>query len=258
MNDVNTNYIISLIEKDMRSDKRKLDEYRKIEVETGVSKKSAEGSARVKIGNTEVIAGVKLDVGEPYPDTPEEGSMMVNAELLPLSSPEFETGPPSIDSIELSRVIDRGIRESGMIDVKKLCIKKGEKIWLVFIDIYPINDDGNLFDAGALATIAALKDAKFPKYDAKTEKVVYEKTTKALPLKKTPISCTVVKINGKYVVDPTNEEEMAIDARLTVVVDGDNIHAMQKGGEKTLNNEDVMNMVELAMKKSKELLKVLG
>jgi exosome complex component RRP42 len=257
MNDLNKKYILSLLEKDIRLDKRKLDEYREIKIETGISPKSAEGSARVKIGDTEVVAGVKLDVGEPYPDTPNEGSLIVNAELLPLSSPDFETGPPDINSIELSRVIDRGIRESKMIDFKKLCIKKGEKIWLVFIDIYPINDDGNLFDAATLAAIAALKDTKFPKYDAKTGNVVYEKTNKALPITKTPISCTVVKIGKKYIIDPNYEEENAIDTRLTIVIHDNKIHAMQKGGEKTLNNEDIEKMIDLAMKKSKELSKLI-
>src|SRR3989338_5346357 len=156
-------HIRSLAEKGAREDGRDFLEYRKpIKIEYGVSSKSAEGSARVTIGDTEVVAGVKLEVGEPFPDTPDEGVLMVGAELLPLSNPEFESGPPSIDSIELARIIDRGIRESKCIDFSKLCIKKGEKVWMVFIDIYPINDSGNLFDAASLAALAALKDAKFP------------------------------------------------------------------------------------------------
>lgn len=104
-------YIQSLLQKDLREDGRKTDQYRYIEVEYGVSAKSAEGSARVKIGNTEVVAGIKMEVGEPFPDKPDQGTIIVNVELLPLSSPEFESGPPDVDSIELSRVVDRGIRE---------------------------------------------------------------------------------------------------------------------------------------------------
>ncbi len=44
------------------------------------------------------------------------------------------------------------------------------------IDIYPLNDAGNLWDAGALAALAALKDAKYPEFDG--EKVDYSKKTK--------------------------------------------------------------------------------
>mgnify|MGYP000327262779 CR=1 FL=1 len=65
-------YILGLYEKESRLDGRKFDEFRKVEVEYGISPKSAEGSARVRIGNTEVVAGVKMDVGQPYPDNPDE------------------------------------------------------------------------------------------------------------------------------------------------------------------------------------------
>lgn len=251
-------YVESLLQKGLREDGRKLDEYRGIKVEYSISAKSAEGSASVKIGETEVVAGIKMNVGDPFPDRPDEGTIIVNAELIPLASPEFESGPPSIDSIELSRVVDRGIRESKTIDFKKLCIKKGEKVWLIFIDIYPINDAGNLFDAAALAAFAALKDAKFPEYEEETEKVKYdEKTKKPVPLEKLPIACTVLKINGKFIVDPTNKEEEAADARLTTVsMENDNICAMQKGEDETLSAEDVMQMVELSLAKAKELRKV--
>ena len=102
-------HIIKLFESDTRLDGRKLTEYRQVKVETGVTP-NAEGSARVTIGKTDVIVGIKVEVMEPYPDTPNEGSIMVGAELLPLSSPNFEQGPPSIQAVELARVVDRGIR----------------------------------------------------------------------------------------------------------------------------------------------------
>jgi len=255
----NKKYITALIDKDMRVDGRPLDKYRDITIEYGISSKSAEGSAKVTIGETVVVAGVKFEVGDPFPDKPDEGTIIVNAELLPLSSPEFESGPPDVQSIELARVVDRGIRESKALDFKKLCIKEGEKVWLIFIDVYPLNDAGNLFDAAALAAFAAVKDARFPKYDEKLERIVYdERTDKKLPLSNLPVACTVIKVNGKFLVDPVTEEEDAMDARLTVAsLENGNICAMQKGGPKPLNATEVMKMVELALEKSKELRKIL-
>src|SRR3989338_251252 len=147
-----------------RIDARSPGEFREMTIETGVSK-NAEGSARVKIGKTEVLVGVKMDVSEPYPDSPGKGNLMVTVELLPLSSPDFESGPPRFPAIELGRVIDRGIRESKVIELEKLCIREKEKVWTVFIDIYSINDDGNLLDAAGIGAIAALKNARMPKYD---------------------------------------------------------------------------------------------
>ncbi len=250
-------HIISLLSADTRLDGRKLAEYRQpITVEHGIIK-TAEGSARVKIGETEVIVGVKLEVGEPYPDTPDEGTIIVGAELLPMSNPEFELGPPGIQAIELARVVDRGIRESKALDFKKLCIKKGEKIWMVIIDICPINDAGNLFDAASLAALAALKDTKYPEFDG--EKVDYKKKTdKKMKLEKVPIAVTVIKIGSKFIVDPDSEEEKAVDARLTVssMEDG-TLCALQKGGDHPLTMEEISKMLDIGIEKGKELRKYL-
>ena len=111
------------IEEEKRLDQRALTDYRPVSIEQGVIEK-AEGSARVLLGKTEVLVGVKVETGTPYPDTPNNGVMTVNAELVPLASPKFEPGPPGEQAIELARIVDRGIRESEAIDTEKLCIIK--------------------------------------------------------------------------------------------------------------------------------------
>ena len=249
-------HIIKLFEADTRLDGRKLNDYRPVTVDVDVTK-TAEGSARVKIGKTDVMVGIKVEVMQPYPDQPDQGSIMVGAELLPLSNPEFEPGPPGIQAVELARIVDRGIRESKCIDFKKLCIEKGEKIWMIIIDICTINDAGNLFDASALATIAALKNMKFPEY--KDGKMDYKKkTNKGLELKDTPLSVTVIKIGDKYIVDPDSDEEKAIDARLTVASLSDGtLCAIQKGGDYPLTSEDIEKMVDIGLEKGKELRKLV-
>ena len=249
-------HIIKLFEAGTRLDGRKLDEYRKISLDVDVIS-TAEGSARVKIGKTDVISGVKLEVMEPYPDTQDQGSIMVGAELLPLSSPNFELGPPSKDAVELARIGDRGIRESKALDLKKLCIKEGEKVWMLIIDLVTINHDGNLFDASALAAIAALKNIKFPEYK---DCVINnkKKTDKKLELMDIPLSVTVSKIGDKFIVDPDSEEEKAVDARLTVASLSDGtLCALQKGGNYPLTAEDVSKMIEIAIEKGKELRKLV-
>lgn len=257
--DITGERIKRYLEQGKRFDGRGLDEFREIVVETGVSK-NAEGSARVKIGNTEVIVGVKMDVATPYPDSPNKGNMMVTAELLPLSSPRFESGPPKFPAIELGRVIDRGIRESKFIDMEKLCIKEGEKVWTVFIDIYTINDDGNLFDAAGLGAIIALKNAKIPKYDEENEKVLYgELSEENVPTKKeVPISITVHKIDGKFVVDPTREEEDISETRITIGSTDGVISSMQKGEKSALTIEEFSEALDLVNKVYKDIFKNLG
>ena len=51
-----------------RFDGRALDKYRDLVVSFDVSNK-AEGSARVKLGKTDVVVGVKMAIGTPYPDS---------------------------------------------------------------------------------------------------------------------------------------------------------------------------------------------
>ncbi len=251
-------HIIALLEKGKRHDGRDALEYRPLSIELNPVPR-ANGSARVKIGNTEVIVGVKLDVDVPFPDTPEEGVLMVNAELMPMANPDFEPGPPRAESIELSRVVDRGIRESGCIDFGKLCIKPKEKVWMVFVDIYPINDDGNLLDASAIAAVAALKNTVFPKYDEKEDMVLYkELTKKKLELEFIPVLTTFGKVGGYLFADFDLLEQHSMDARLSLssLPDG-KIAAMQKGGSGTFTEEEVLNLVDLAIEKGKEVRKLL-
>ncbi len=248
--------VIRTLQQGLRYDGRKEDGFREIEIKMG-SVRNAEGSATVRIGETEVIAGVKMDVETPYPDTPDEGMLMVGEEFLPMANPNFELGPPRIDAIEIARVVDRGIRESKTIDVKGLCITPKEKVWSVMIDICTINDEGNLMDASALAAMAALMNTEMPSYDG--EVVDYSKKSgKKLKLREVPITVTVHNIGNNFIVDPTIEEEKSSEARLTVVtLEDGRICALQKGGEKGLSIEEIMKMVDIAGEHSKKIRELL-
>lgn len=237
------------LEQGKRFDGRKLYEFRNLEIETGISK-NAEGSARVKLGNTEVLVGIKMDVTEPYPDSKDKGNLMVTSELMPLSSSRYESGPPSIESIELSRIIDRAVRESKFIELDKLCIKEGEKVWNVIIDIYSINADGNLLDAAGIGVIAALKNSKIPKYDKKEEKVIHgEWTDEKIPIKKdTLLSITFHKIGENIIVDPTIEEEDMSETRVTIGSSNGVISSIQKGNEVALEIEEFEKILDSVVK----------
>jgi exosome complex component RRP42 len=256
MNQELKNHINEALKKGVRLDGRKKEEYRNIEITTGVVA-TAEGSARVKCGDTEVIAGIKLAIGEPYPDSQDEGTMMVGSELLPISNPEFESGPPGIDAIEVARVIDRGIREGKAIDTKKLCVRKGELVWTVMIDVLPLNHDGNLIDVGGLAALAAIQNTKM--VEIENDKIVIGKrTNESLPVTGMPIPVTVLKIGDNLIVDPTYSEEDVLDARLTVsILEDDTLCALQKGGDASLTTKDINEMIDLAIKKSHEIRKKL-
>ncbi|MEM0466670.1 MAG: exosome complex protein Rrp42 [Candidatus Thermoplasmatota archaeon] len=244
---IKRDYIIKLAEQGKRIDGRRFDQYRPITIETNVVQK-AEGSARVKIGNTQVLAGIKMEVGEPYPDSPDSGVLSTAAELVPMASPDFEAGPPQEDAIELARVVDRGVRESELVEVEKLCITPGEKVWVIFIDIHVLDYDGNLFDAASLASLAALMTTKVPaqRFELGDDY--------PLPLKEPPISCTSVKINNVIFLDPSLDEEQIADARLTVATDtnGD-IRAMQKGLKGSFTREEIQKVIKASIDNGREI-----
>lgn len=248
---IKRDFLAKLAENGKRADGRKFDEFRNIEIETDVVSK-AEGSAKVKIGNTQVLAGIKMDIGEPYSDSPDSGVMITAAELIPLASPDFEAGPPRENAIELARVVDRGIRESGLIEVDKLCIESGEKVWLVFIDIHILDFDGNLFDAASLASLAALLTTKVPaeRFELGDDY--------PLPLKEPPISCTSVKYNGVVVMDPSLDEEEIAEARLTVATDknGD-IRAMQKGLNGSFSTDEIKKVIKASLDNGRKIQELL-
>ena len=254
LNDGFKAHLIEALKENYRLGRRGRDEFRDIKIELGLMSK-AEGSAVVSIGDTKVVAGVKLDAAQPFPDTPDEGGISVNMELVPLANPEFEPGPPSVQSIEMSRVIDRTIRESKAIDFKKLCIKKGELAWFVMIDIIPLNDAGNLLDAGAIAAVCALYNTKLP--ELKDNVVDYKHLTKkGLPIKGIPTLVTMHKIGNYVFVDPDSDEEKFSEVRLSVAsIDKNTLCALQKGGDSPLTVDEILDLLEMGLKKGEEIRK---
>jgi len=233
-----------------RFDGRGLLDFRDIEVTFNVSNK-AEGSARVKIGKTDVVVGVKAEVGEPYAESPDKGNLSVSCDLLPLASPRYEAGPPKFNAIELPRLVDRALRESGMIDFKKLMITSGEKVWTIMVDIYPLNDDGNVLDAATIGAVAALKKAKLPALN-KDGKIDYEQEAKtAVPLVKdiSPLTFTFFKLGDSLILDPTREEEEACDARIAFGISKWNgqymINSCQKGEQIVFTRKEIEKMMDV-------------
>ncbi|MBI2545204.1 MAG: exosome complex protein Rrp42 [Candidatus Aenigmarchaeota archaeon] len=249
-------YAEELIKHGKRADNRAFDEFRDIEIKPNHIEK-AEGSAYVRIGKTQVIAGVKMGVGTPFADTPNEGVLMVNTEFSPLASPKFESGPPSEDAIELARIVDRGIRESHCIEMSKLAIIPGEKVWSVFIDIFVMDHQGNLQDAAALAAITALLNTRFPKLDENNKIITGEHEGK-LPVVKKPVSVTVCKAGDKLFVDPALDEEGIVDSKMALgFVDDDIICAIQKQGNVGIEYDMIDSIIDLGMRKAKELRKLV-
>jgi exosome complex component RRP42 len=261
ISEIERNHILALTKKGLRIDGRGFKDVRDITIETGYIPK-AEGSSKVTLGNTMIVAGVKVSIGSPYADTPDSGVITVNAELSPMASPEFEPGPPDENSVEVARVVDRGIRHSNIVDKDKLVIIPGEKVFVIFLDLYVVSYDGNLYDAGEIAAVKALMDTKLPKLPPNFAELKGEwvppvkEDIQWIPLEISdyPVSVTIAKIGDALVVDPNANEERILDSRLTITINSKNeICSMQKGGAGSLTFEDISNAIDMAQELAPKL-----
>jgi exosome complex component RRP42 len=255
---IEKNYILSNLKKGERIDGRDLWEYRDWTVKSDVIA-SAEGSAEVTLGKTKIITGLKYDVGAPFPDLPNEGVCTFMAELLPLASPLFERGPPDDQSIELARVVDRGIRHADCVQTKKLCIKEKEAVYILFVDIYVINYSGNLTDAGGVSALTTLISSHIPEgkwVDGNLEWTGKYFTGDTI-VNEIPMVITYGKIGDIIFLDPSLPEELVCDGRISISVTEDKITSIQKSGYATFSLDEIKMLgkksMEIASKVRKEL-----
>ena len=251
--------IHDMVAAEKRMDGRGFEDYRDITIKPKILEK-AEGSAEVSLGKSRVLVGVKIGVGEPFEDTPGEGVLICNAEFVPIASPAFEPGPPDENSIELARIVDRGLRSSGVVDFSKLDIIPGKSVHMINVDIYILNHAGNLIDASAMAALAALRGAIKPVFEVKDGEVVNTGKKVPLEVRRNPVAVTMVKIGDRMLVDPTSDEEEVMGTRITISIDDEgNICTIQKSGSEGLGLDDIKKALNIAKEKAPEIrAKILG
>ena len=173
--------------------------------------------------------------------------------MLPTASPYIEPGPPDEEVVELARVVDRGVRESEMIDLEKLVLVPGKIVYTIFVDRSVLNTDGNLFDATSYATVAALLTSKLPIFEMQDEKVTDTGNTQPMPVTAVPVSITSARIGDYVLTDPSAEEEACMDSRITITTADEGFCASQKGHTGSLTPEQIKKAAEAATIKGKEI-----
>ena len=163
-------------------------------------------------------------------------------------------GPPNEDSIEFARVVDRGIRSSKIVDLKKFKLDD-EHVLMMFTDLYVLDYDGNLFDTGALAAMAAIMTARLPKIEIENEKhkIIWGEYAGKLEYSDLVVDSTFSMIGDKILIDPSSHEQKGMDAGMVVSTVGENICTLQKLGREGLTKDQILQMVDIAFDKAKEL-----
>ena len=144
----------SLASGGLRLDGRRVSDWRDVVVFLNRSEKSSR--SEVSLGDTRCVCSVRGDIVAPYPDRPSEGILQFNAAMSPAAEAVGYT------SHEVTRLLERSIRESDAIDTESLCIVSGERVWLITCDVCVLDCDGNVTDGCMLAALAALRAFRRP------------------------------------------------------------------------------------------------
>jgi len=253
-------YLEDGVAQNIRNDGRRNLDFRHFILETGIITQT-NGSARVKLEGTDVLVGVKAEIGEPEMENPNKGRIHVSVECCPSASPEFEGRGAEELNTELAQLLERLLKNETALEWEKLCILLGKVCWILYIDTLVLDSGGNLFDAISVATRAALYNTTIPvvevqnhDYDVTDDP---EKIWK-LNVENTPICISFCKIGPGYIVDATIEEELCMSLRLTVGVNKKgNICTVQKGAYGGLDPSSMYEMLNHARKIGQQLIEKL-
>ena len=248
-------YYAKFISEGARPDGRPLARARPSSVAIGVAG-TAHGSALVKVGRTTVMAAVKLEACQPDPDAPDRGFLDVVVEFPPMCSASTRPGRPNDDAHFVARRIEDALLDSAAIDKRKLTIKEGLWAWKICLDVYCLDHDGSMLDAGLMAALAALRDAKVPHVIVDDRgKITYggRKTDESsnntavegkIEVAAAPVAVTTALYRKHLIVDPDAEEEQLADATVTVTMDGSRVIGVHKpGGTAEASETDLMHCV---------------
>lgn len=263
------NFIRGGIAQDLRCDGRKRLSYRPIHVDTGVIPQ-ANGSARVRIGGTDVIASVKAELGRPNSSQPDKGKVLIYIDCSATAAPIFQGKGGEALSTELAADLQRCLLggKSGAgagIDLSSLSIVEGTVCWDLYIDGLVVSSDGNLLDALGAAIKAALSNTGIPKVNViaadatsagdQPEVDVSDEEFLQFDTSAVPVIVTLTKVGKHYIVDATEEEESQMSSAMSISINRKGlICGLTKRGGAGVDPSVVLDMISVAKHVSENFL----
>jgi ribonuclease PH len=193
----------------MRTDKRQAGEMRPVEIVTNYLV-TAEGSALIKVGNTQVLCTASVeDTVPPFLRNTGKGWVTAEYAMLPRATAkrtprEVTKGRPSGRTHEIQRLIGRSLRS--VVDMAAL----GERT--VFLDCDVLQADGGTRTASITGAFVALARA--------LRQLVEFKVLKSMPLIDYVAATSVGMVGGVPMLDLCYEEDSRADVDMNVVMTG--------------------------------------
>ena len=230
-----------------RADNRQLGQMRPVEIVTGYLM-TAEGSALIKVGNTQVLCAASVEDGVP-PFLRNSGKGWVTAEysMLPRATAkrtprEVARGRASGRTHEIQRLIGRSMR--AVVDTSAL----GERT--VVLDCDVLQADGGTRTAAVTGAFVALTLA--------LRQLVQFRAVKTLPLRDYVAATSVGIVGGTAMLDLCYEEDSRADVDMNVVMTGaGKFVEVQATAEHTpFDDAQMAGLIELARVGIAELIEV--
>ncbi|KAG1674611.1 hypothetical protein FOA52_001860 [Chlamydomonas sp. UWO 241] len=248
------------IQQGVRLDGRGVADFRPVEVQLGLIAQ-ANGSARLHVGGTDVLVGVKVETGVPSASRPDEGRVSVTVECSACASPEYEGRGGEAWGTSLAAALETSLCPLASVagygvDLRALSIVSGKQCWNIYVDALVLNDDGNVLCALSLASLAALANTRIPgveivqgedndEPEIELDDDMDNATT--LELGGVPVIVSVSQVGAASVLDLSLAEEACARAALHVAVDASGrVCGVTKGGAKGVDAQAALAMIEAA------------
>ncbi len=231
----------------MRPDGRRPDELRPVEIATGYLK-TAEGSALITIGNTQVLCAASVEQSVP-PFLRNTGKGWVTAEysMLPRATAtrtarEVAKGRPSGRTHEIQRLIGRSLRS--VIDLSIL----GERSIILDCDV--LQADGGTRVASITGAYVALALA--------IKQMLRYKAISKSPLLGAVAAISVGMLNGEAILDLCYEEDSRaeVDANIVMTDKGRFVEYQATAEHQSFDDDQMSHMTALAKAGIAELIAI--
>ncbi|GAW01571.1 exosome complex exonuclease rrp45 [Lentinula edodes] len=234
-------FLFSALKQGLRLDGREFFETRPVTLTFGPEL----GWVECSLGKTRVLAQVDAKMIKPPPERPFEGVISIHSEISPMASSEFELGRPSEEEVTITRMLDKVIRRSDVVDKESLCILAGQRVWHLRLNVHCLSDSGNLLDY---------------------VEVIGEEVTVHHPTSRAPIPLSLhhnlycftfaffSDTSIHPVLDPNHLEQRLNGGLISIALNAHHeLCVVQKSGGVPLEPADVLRIVNVAVQKAKDL-----
>ncbi|KAI0034817.1 ribosomal protein S5 domain 2-type protein [Vararia minispora EC-137] len=262
-------FLFASLEQALRIDGRALFEQREPELVFG----DELGSVECSLGKTRVLAIVEGKMIRPNSDRPFEGTITIHSEISPMASVEYESGRPSEEEGMLSRMLDKVIRRSDVVDKEALCVRAGERVWHIRLTIHCLADAGNLIDCACMAGVVALKHFRRPEVEIVGDEVTIHPPESRAPVPLTlrhlpfvltfayfsrgavlPSAASTASDTIIALLDPNLLEQRLSSGTLALALNAQReLCVVQKAGGVPLEPGEVTRAIEIAVPRAKQL-----